>query len=439
MDSNLVINNNASAPEEENEQQKEAAAKQQAQANLDKNVQAHLKTFQDRHRARKPIRQERKAEGLANSKGYEKNINKYDFSAKGGKRFDGKDLAFLQKAGYSDREIGKFARSKGGKHLSEGIRHNNAKIAGKYATGDMAKGAKITDHDVGKGFNMADVNYLRSQGFGDAEIAKAANKAVTEGGKRHYNKMAKFMADQGQLNYDFGAWKSAKEKAQEVIENGPGKGNGGNNTDDVTKPGFPTPGQDGNENRITNSQEQNVKQDNDINTTITGDNNKVFNEQDNSIRQYGGDNRTLVIGGGPDSGRNSRGKYYTDADKAITMGTLGGFYAPDNSPAAQAKFTDLNQTLNRDAQKKYSNVGVTTAEKYSGFRGGDTNIQGLQKRIDQSDQYFRDLATLQEVKTYGDRAAKTKYSNFEFGAPIEEVMSNAGEIASGYKKDIDSI
>ena len=147
----------------------------------------------------------------------------------------------------------------------------------------------------------------------------------------------------------------------------------------------------------------------------------MFNEQDNSIRQYGGDNRSLVIGGGPDSGRNSRGKYYTDADKAITMGTLGGFYAPDNSPAAQAKFTDLNQTLNRDAQKKYSNVGVTTAEKYAGFRGGDTNIMGLQKRIDQNDQYFRDLSTLQEVKTYGDRAAKTKYPKFEFGAPIEEV------------------
>ena len=435
MATNNVINNTTNVPEEEDQQKKEVAAQAQAQANLDKNVQAHLKTFQDRHRARKPIRQERKAEGLANSKGYKKDISKYDFAAKGGKKFDGKDLAFLQKAGYSNREIGKLARSKGGKHLSEGMRHNNAKIAGKYATGDMAKGAKITDHDVGKGFNMADVNYLRSQGFGDAEIAKAANKAVTEGGKRHYNAMAKFMADQGQLNYDFGAWKSAKGKAQEVLENGPGKGNGGNNTDDVTTPGFPTPGQDGNKNRITNSQEQNVKQDNDINTTITGDNNQVFNEQDNSIRQYGGDNRSLVI----NSGRNSKGKYYTDADEAITMGTLGGFFSPDDSPAAQAKFNDLHGTLNKDAQKKYSNYGKKTASSYKNFTGGNTNPLALQKRIDRFPGVMGAMSTIQEVKTYGDRAAKTSYSPFEFGDPIEEVTSNAGDIAAGYKKDIDNI
>ena len=190
---------------------------------------------------------------------------------------------------------------------------------------------------------------------------------------------------------------------------------------------------------VANKQAQDIKQDNDIATTITGDNNKVFNEQDNSIRQYGGDNRSLIINSGPNAGRNSRGNYYTDADNAITMGTLSGFYAPDNSPAAQAKFTDLNQTLNRDAQKKYSNVGITTSEKYAGFRGGDTNIMGLQKRIDQNDQYFRDLSTIQEVKTYGDRAAKRKYPTFQFGDPIEEVKSNAGDIAKGYKSSINNM
>ena len=439
MATNNVINNTTTAPEEEDQQQKEAAAQAQAQANLDENVKAHLKTFQDRHRARKPVRQERKAEGLANSKGYKKDINKYDFAAKGGRKFDGKDLAFLKKAGYSDKQIGKYARSHGGKHLSEGIRHNNSKIAGKYATGDMAKGAKITDHDVGKGFNMADVNYLRSQGFGDAEIAKAANKAVTKDGKRHYNAMAKFMADQGQLNYDFGAWKNAKEKAQEVIKNpvNDTPSDTGNGTDDVTKPGFPTnPGDDNNNtNKVTANQSQKVTQDNDINTTITGDNNKVFNEQDNSIRQYGGDNRSLII----NSDRNSRGKYYSDADQAVTMGTLGGFFSPDDSPAAQAKFNDLHKTLNKDAQKKYSNYGAKAASKYSGFRGGEVSVQGLQNQIFKNTQNLADKATIQEVKTYGDRAAKTNYPIFQFGDPIEEITSNAGDIAEGYKKDINSI
>jgi len=410
--------------------------RQQAQANLDENVKAHLKTFRDRRAEKKPKRQERNEAGLKKSKGYKKDINKYDLSAKGGKQFDGKDLRFLQEAGYSDKEIGKFARREGGKHLSENMRHNS-KIAGKYATGDMAEGAKITDHDVGKGFNISDVKYLRSQGFGDAEIAKAANKAVTEGGKRHGAAMAKFMAKQGQLNYDVGAWKNAKEKAQEVVKNPVNEtpSNPGNEETTPSNPGNEetTSTQDpSNNNEVSNSMDQEVKQDNDINTTITGDNNEVFNEQDNSIRQYGGDNRSLTI----NSGRNSKGKYYTNADEAITMGTLGGFYSPDDSPAAQAKFNDLHKTLNKDAQKKYSNSGVQTASKYAGFRGGNVSVQGLQNQIFKSTQNLADKATIQEVKTYGDRAAKTKYPTFQFGDPIEEVKSNAGDIAAGYKKDI---
>ena len=183
-------------------------------------------------------------------------------------------------------------------------------------------------------------------------------------------------------------------------------------------------------------QEQNVNQDNDINTNVKGNNNTVINEQDNSIRQYGGDNRSLTIN---ESGKKGKGGYYNAADKAITMGTLGGFYDVDDSPAAQAKFVDQQQTMNRDAQKKYSNVGMTTAAKYAGFRGGDLDIKALQRRIDGNDQYFRDRATIQEVKTYGDRAAKFEYAPFEFGDPIEEVTSNADKIAKGYKDDIDDV
>ena len=185
---------------------------------------------------------------------------------------------------------------------------------------------------------------------------------------------------------------------------------------------------------INNSQKQNVSQDNDINTSINGNNNNVFNNQDNSIRQYGGDNRSLVINSG--SGGSGNNKYYTAADEAITMGTLSGFYDVDDSPAAQAAFVDMHQTFNSDAQKKYSNVGVSTAAKYSNFQGGNVDINSLQNRIDSTGQRFRDMATIQEVKTYGDRAAQFKYVPFEFGDPIEEVQSNAGQIASGYKEDI---
>jgi len=221
----------------------------------------------------------------------------------------------------------------------------------------------------------------------------------------------------------------AKSRAQEASKNS----NSNNNNQTATNTGDIEQ-----KTEIKNTQNQNVTQDNDINTTINGDNNKVFNEQDNSIRQYGGDNRSLVINEA-NTGNKKGGGYYNTADKAITMGTLGGFYDVDDSPAAQAKFVDQQQTMNRDAQKKYSNVGVTTADKYSGSRGGYVNMKNLQQRIDSNEQYFRDRATIQEVKTYGDRAAKFNYKPFEFGDPIEKIESRADDIAKGYKDDIDDM
>lgn len=221
----------------------------------------------------------------------------------------------------------------------------------------------------------------------------------------------------------------AKSRAQQA------KGNNSNNNNQTAT----NTGDIAQKTDIKNTQEQNVNQDNDITTTINGDNNRVFNEQDNSIRQYGGDNRSLVINEANTGNQKGSGGYYNSADKAITMGTLGGFYAPDDSPAGQAKFVDQAQTMNRDAQKRYSNVGVTTAAKYSGQGAGKVDIKALQRRIDGNEQYFRDRATVQETKTYGDRAAKFRYDPFEFGDPIEEVKSNAGDIASGYRDDIDNL
>lgn len=227
----------------------------------------------------------------------------------------------------------------------------------------------------------------------------------------------------------------AKSRAQQS-KNTPKPSNSNNNNQTATNTGDIAQKTD-----IKNTQEQNVNQDNDITTSINGDNNRVFNEQDNSIRQYGGDNRSLVINEantGNQKGGGSGG-YYNSADKAITMGTLGGFYAPDDSPAGQAKFVDQAQTMNRDAQKRYSNVGVTTAAKYAGQKAGKVDVNALQRRIDGNEQYFRDRATVQEMKTYGDRAAKFRYDPFEFGDPIEEVKSNAADIAKGYRDDIDDM
>ena len=140
---------------------------------------------------------------------------------------------------------------------------------------------------------------------------------------------------------------------------------------------------------------------------------------------------------GNQNGGGSSGGFYNSADKAITMGTLSGFYAPDDSPAAQAKFVDMHQTMNRDAQKKYKFAGAKIADMYAGFRGGDVDITGLQERIDGLGNHFFDLAKLQEVKTYGDRAAVKNMPDYELGDPLEEVKADTENIADKHKDDID--
>ena len=153
--------------------------------------------------------------------------------------------------------------------------------------------------------------------------------------------------------------------------------------------------------KLINEQKQDVQQDNDINTTITGDNNKVFNEQDNSIRQYGGDNRSIVELMKPIPAlvaENSSGGYQmSGTEKALQAGTLGGFFDADDSPAASAARVDQAITMNRDAQKQYANSGSRIAAKYSGFRGGDVNMQGLQESISNFPQQMFDKATMAKV------------------------------------------
>ena len=192
---------------------------------------------------------------------------------------------------------------------------------------------------------------------------------------------------------------------------------------------------------ITNTQEQNINQDNDQTVTVNGNNNTTISNQDNSIRQYGGDNRSLVINEantGNQQGGGSGG-YYNTADKAITMGTLGGFYDVDDSPGAQASFVDQQQTMNRDAQKRYAGQGLATAATYSNYRAGDVDIHGLQSRIDNVPNKYFDMATVQGVRTYGDRDAYREPVTFEFGEEIKPIESRADEIAEGYKDDIEDI
>ena len=181
-------------------------------------------------------------------------------------------------------------------------------------------------------------------------------------------------------------------------------------------------------------QEQKVNQDNDINTTITGDNNKVFNEQDNSIRQYGGDNRTFVY----NAGKNGDGfsKY---EQTPVSAATMSGFYAPDDSPAAQAKFNDLHSTLNRDKQKRYAGDAMKISQKYLTDARSYTD-QSMENYLNKSIQYSYDRADRQTGYTFGDIWNKDYItSNWQMPEPPSKIESNAADIAKDAKKDIEDI
>jgi len=100
-----------------------------------------------------------------------------------------------------------------------------------------------------------------------------------------------------------------------------------------------------NEQNTDYTQELNINQDNDINTNINGDGNYVNNNQDNSIRNYGGDVRTFNYqssGGGTDS--------------PVSAATMAGYYAPDDSHAANAARLDRQITQAGDYAKDNMNT-----------------------------------------------------------------------------------
>ena len=177
----------------------------------------------------------------------------------------------------------------------------------------------------------------------------------------------------------------AKGQAQQYINNRPQ-----NQSAPTTKPA------DGpyqaNDTAIANTQTQTVTQDNDQQSSVVGDNNYVYQNQDNSVRNYGGDNRSFVY--------NSQGE---GPDTPATMATLAGFYAPDDSPAAQAKRLDMHVTMNRDNQKAYANTShIAEGAIARADRNSYIDPAALDKRIAERSEYHRSKATLKGNQIFGD-------------------------------------
>jgi len=162
---------------------------------------------------------------------------------------------------------------------------------------------------------------------------------------------------------------------------------------------------------IKNTQKQEISQDNDQTSEINGNDNTVIQEQDNSVRNYGGDNRSFVYNGG-NSG----------VDTPASMATLAGFFSVDDSPAAQAKFHDLHNTLNNDAQKKYSNFGSKLSAKFGGFDARSYDPDEQEANNLASTQRSYDEATVAKNKVFGDLSgARPEY---KFGAPPKSIYDD---------------
>ena len=105
-------------------------------------------------------------------------------------------------------------------------------------------------------------------------------------------------------------------------------------------------------------------------TNIVGDNNYVDNSVDNSnnSRYYGGNSTVWNIQKGDQNANTGfalgDGNYTGGVDTTLSDLTTLGYGKPDDSPAANAKFVDMYQTLNSDAQAKYEDFGSDTANKY---------------------------------------------------------------------------
>ena len=185
-------------------------------------------------------------------------------------------------------------------------------------------------------------------------------------------------------------------------------------------------------NAHSTKQEQNINQDNDITSHVTGDKNTVINEQDNSIRQYGGDNRSFTY--------NGNGKGPTGGDAPVSAATMAGFYGPDNSPAAQAKFVDMYTTMNRDNQKRYAGDAMKTFAKYGNIDARSYTDESMENALNRGIQYSFDRADRQTGHVFGD-IWNDKYITEEWKMPSapKPIESNAAEIAEKAKKDIEDI
>lgn len=293
----------------------------------------------------------------------------------------------------------------------------------------------------------ADLRELHRQGFSKQEIIDYSAKKVSGGTKQ--GRKAQSLLEQWKASLtppkqapqqQQEAPKQFDQRPQNVTQTINSGGGGSRERDykDVFRPidpVRPSPGQPptappnrgpvNGENNVDQKNEQNfeVNQDNDVNTNITGDGNTVTVNQDNSVRQYGGNQRNFTY-------ISQGGNQAYSPDTPVSAATMAGYYSPDDSPAAQAKFVDMYSTLNSDNQKKYANSGMNVSNKYktNARSNHPFDIRALDKRISQRPLYHRSKANVQHSYMFGDYGRRK--------TPDWEQTTNPGAVQG---PDFDSI
>ena len=187
--------------------------------------------------------------------------------------------------------------------------------------------------------------------------------------------------------------------------------------------------------------------------TINGNNNTINNTVDNSnnSRYYGGNNTVWNINNSnesPNTGFALGGGNYTGGvDTLLSDLTTLGYGKPDDSPASNAQFVDMYQTLNSDAQKKYENVGSDTANKYIQMArdNNPVNFEGIQQTLSGyyndegqfvpgTSQNFYDRAVARQTQFMGDYAnfRPPEYISPDPPASIDDNLDEIAEDAMNF-------
>ena len=346
------------------------------------------------HRLKQIDKQEAARQGMMDSQYDFKDLSKYDSKSAGGGGFDMRDIKYLQKQGVSDDEIKNYINSR--ENVSEGIRYNEQWGGDKYVGSIDSANANISDFDVGKGYNISDINYLRNQGYTDQQIA---DDMIARNDKGFGAASANFLNKQGRLD----EWEAAKAKrmAGDAVANNPAVAGAISNSNNQTNV---------NSNNTTTNID-NSRTDNSVNDSNNTSNNNSFNTDDNSNNSTNNSNNTTdsfnstdnsQVDNSTNDSNNTTDSFNTNVgDTNVTGATInaGATIEANSTSTTNDSFNtnigDTNTTTTVDAGSSINDNSTSTTtvgDSTATTTIGDTDINA-NSTIDASGDVSTDAST----------------------------------------------